>query len=422
MSPGLLTRAACLCAAAWLAGCHTWDRGSCGAAARSVVLETPAALAASWADAAAIVRAEVAQEGPARSGPGLVIRVGAEGPPRLRSSCREEIDRISAILPNLAVDAATGPDSALSLPTPPASATGREALELLWIAAGLSPPTTSPPARFSDADGGVVLVWGERAWSGGLAQPQPTSLPPARAPGPQEAPPSGHLRGPDGWVAWLDESGAPVLLDPRRDAGLVDALEAVPGVRADLAYTRPGPLFDEPVYPADADCLLTPATADGLATAQSSLLDDGLTLVLWDCYRPPAVQQRMWEILPDPRYVAPPTGSGSAHSRGTAVDVTLARVATGRLMDMPTGHDDFGPAAHVGAGPAQGVSPEQASNRGRLAQAMMEAGLRGTPAEWWHYSGPDSDKREPLELPLSDRVPGDAFASSGGSPSGGGEE
>jgi zinc D-Ala-D-Ala dipeptidase len=45
-------------------------------------------------------------------------------------------------------------------------------------------------------------------------------------------------------------------------------------------------------------------------------------LRLFDCYRPQPIQQKMWQIKPDERYVANPA-TGSDRNRGTAVDLTI---------------------------------------------------------------------------------------------------
>ena len=52
----------------------------------------------------------------------------------------------------------------------------------------------------------------------------------------------------------------------------------------------------------------------------------------------------MFELFPDPTYVADPN-NGSAHNRGGAVDLTLVDLSTGKELKMPTGFDDFSNSA-----------------------------------------------------------------------------
>ena len=65
---------------------------------------------------------------------------------------------------------------------------------------------------------------------------------------------------------------------------------------------------------------------------------------VFDCYRPPAAQQRFWEILPDERYVSNPA-KGSRHTKGTAVDLTIVD-KNGAELEMPSVFDDFTERAH----------------------------------------------------------------------------
>lgn len=70
------------------------------------------------------------------------------------------------------------------------------------------------------------------------------------------------------------------------------------------------------------------------------LAERDLALKIWDAYRPVSAQFRLWEVCPDPQYVADPTKDYSGHSRGNTVDVTLVS-ADGSPVPMPTDFDDF---------------------------------------------------------------------------------
>jgi D-alanyl-D-alanine dipeptidase len=109
----------------------------------------------------------------------------------------------------------------------------------------------------------------------------------------------------------------------------------------------------------------------------------GLGLKIWDGYRPRAIQYLMFEIFPDPTYVADP-GSGSIHNRGGAVDLTLVDMATGEELELPTEFDYFGERAWHGYSdlPAHVIA-----NRELLRSLMTEiAGFETYSKEWWHYT------------------------------------
>ncbi len=106
----------------------------------------------------------------------------------------------------------------------------------------------------------------------------------------------------------------------------------------------------------------------------------GLRLKVFDGYRPLSVQKKMWQIVPDSRYVANPK-NGSRHNRGAAVDLTLID-STGKKLDMGTDFDDFTEKAH----PDYPNLPEKVKrNRKILREAMMKFGFLPLKTEWWHF-------------------------------------
>lgn len=163
------------------------------------------------------------------------------------------------------------------------------------------------------------------------------------------------------------------------DAPLVDIGSVAPDVAVQMRYAGNDNFTGSAVYDCDR-CFLLRETAEKLASVQRELKEKGLSLKLWDCYRPLSVQALFWARVPDPRYVADPR-TGSRHNRGTAVDVTLVD-ETGRELDMGTGFDDFTPrAAHAWAG----LPAKVKENRRTLAEAMEQGGFSRIDSEWWHY-------------------------------------
>ena len=169
-----------------------------------------------------------------------------------------------------------------------------------------------------------------------------------------------------------------------RPDDLVDVAAIIDDAVLDLRYATADNFLGEAVYPV-ARCKLRRAVAARLARAARTLRGQDRRLVVWDCYRPTAIQQRMWERKPDPRYVANPR-TGSKHSRGAAVDVALAD-RTGAPIAMPTAFDDFSEAAHSKRALARGAAGAEAR---RLAEAMIDAGFVPLATEWWHFDASDS--------------------------------
>jgi D-alanyl-D-alanine dipeptidase len=210
------------------------------------------------------------------------------------------------------------------------------------------------------------------------------------------------------WIAWGD--GAPpgakipyaTILDtaptvllllgeavPPEMEGLVrlggilcDITHVDPSIQVDMRYARPDNFLKEAIYPVNR-CLLRAEVAERLARVQRRLLAEGFGLRMWDCYRPQSVQQRMWDLLPDPRYVADPS-VGSKHSRAAAVDVTLVDTA-GNPVQMPTKHDDFSARARRDY---MNLPEPALRNRKILEDAMTAEGFIPLPTEWWHFDDP----------------------------------
>ena len=70
------------------------------------------------------------------------------------------------------------------------------------------------------------------------------------------------------------------------------------------------------------------------------LKKNGLYLKVWDGFRPISAQFKLWDVYPDPTYVANPNYGFSSHSRGNTVDLTLVH-EDGTEVVMPTLFDDF---------------------------------------------------------------------------------
>jgi len=181
-------------------------------------------------------------------------------------------------------------------------------------------------------------------------------------------------------------------------AGFVDIRSVVPDAIVDLRYATANNFVGVQLYPADARCLVHESLAPGLATAAAALRAQGSVLVFWDCYRPHAVQVRMFDVVPNPAWVAKPGPYSRSHESGRSVDVTLAE--GGRLVDMGTGFDDFSSRATAYA--TEGVSATAQANRARLRTAMAAGGLTVYSGEWWHFDGPGAGVERPiLDVPVN---------------------
>lgn len=172
---------------------------------------------------------------------------------------------------------------------------------------------------------------------------------------------------------------------------LVDLRSFIPGIQIDLRYASKNNFTKKQIYDLQ-QCLLHEDAACLLKQVQEDLVGQGLGLKVWDAFRPMAAQWKLWEIVPDERYVSDPR-KGGIHTRGVAVDVTLVD-SQGIELPMPTDFDHFGEEAYSDF---RGCLEEMIVNRDLLREAMETHGFLGIPTEWWHFHLPKWADYPPID-------------------------
>jgi D-alanyl-D-alanine dipeptidase len=182
------------------------------------------------------------------------------------------------------------------------------------------------------------------------------------------------------------KASPPVEQGPFRDDDLVEPVLIDPTLKLDVRYATSDNILRTPVYP-EARLFLQRPAAEALVQANQALRAQGYGLVLFDGYRPWYVTKLFWLATPTERrqFVADPD-VGSRHNRGSSIDVTLYRLATGAAVEMPSGYDEFSERAHPDYA---GGSTEARAARDRLRRTMEAAGFSVHASEWWHYDHRD---------------------------------
>lgn len=153
-------------------------------------------------------------------------------------------------------------------------------------------------------------------------------------------------------------------------------------------------------------CYLRKTVAEKLLIA-GSMLPEGFKLVIWDAWRPLAVQQALFDAFKNnikserpglseeeynlltQTYVSTPSvdpKKPSPHNTGGAVDLTL-QDSQGDLLSMGTAFDYFGTMAatrYFEDSPEIWVR-QWRENRRLLYRVMTEAGFTNYREEWWHF-------------------------------------
>lgn len=200
-----------------------------------------------------------------------------------------------------------------------------------------------------------------------------------------------------GWVVWAMAgwagAAAPAACVSEPPEGWVSLSAADSGVRVDARYATSDNFTGAPLpgyYLSDA--WLRADAAAALKSAATALEPHGLTLLVYDAYRPVRATEAMvaWtrrtdqEHLVSGGYIA----ARSGHNHGHTVDLTLVRL-DGTPVDMGGPFDHFGPLSHHDAT----VSEPARVHRTHLRQAMEAAGFRAYSKEWWHYRFPVTETR-----------------------------
>lgn len=161
-----------------------------------------------------------------------------------------------------------------------------------------------------------------------------------------------------------------------------------PSLLVDLRYATTNNFTHQVVYDFTTAIART-GTAEKLAAASAWLRPQGYRLKVWDAYRPVSAQERLFEVYPDPSFVAKPDPNFS-HQKGVTFDLTLCDLA-GNELEMQTAFDDFSANAHRDAP----RTPVQEAHYQLLDQAMTQAGFVGYVNEWWDYRDAEMDAYQP---------------------------
>ncbi len=207
--------------------------------------------------------------------------------------------------------------------------------------------------------------------------------------------------------------------------GFVYLQQVDPSILQEMRYAGEHNFVGRPIRGyKTASCILSTQAAMALSAVQRELKKHSLTLKVYDCYRPVMAvadfaawskdsgqQQMKQEFYPNINkrdvfrlgYVAAQSG----HSRGSAVDLTIAPLPTpssatyikgqrliactavynqrfrDNSIDMGTGYDCLDKQAHT-----YNVKPGSAAyhNRMSLRSIMIKNGFEPYEKEWWHFS------------------------------------
>lgn len=165
------------------------------------------------------------------------------------------------------------------------------------------------------------------------------------------------------------------------DGQLVRILDYIPDAEIDLRYATTNNFTGTVIYD-DPEAYLCYGTVKKLIQVQSELKEFGYRILIWDAYRSPDAQWKLWETYPDPTFVANPNNGITSHSRGNTIDISLV-YEDGSPVEMPSTFDEF---TAIADRDYTDVSETAAANSRLLEEVMYRNGFTGYRGEWWDYS------------------------------------
>lgn len=228
-------------------------------------------------------------------------------------------------------------------------------------------------------------------------------------------------------MAAIGGSAAVALAAPPLPGDFVYLRDVDPTIIQDMRYATANNFVGRVLNGYEAgECIVTRAVGAALKRVQQDLKPRGLSLKMYDCYRPQRAVDDMYAWAQDGRetpeqrrynpkmsktdlfrlgYIARHSG----HSTGKAVDLTLVQLpaaasppfdpkaayadctgpqnlrAPDNSVDMGAGYDCSDEKAHTGS---KAINAQQRKWRDALVSAMSKQGFVNYRLEWWHFSLP----------------------------------
>ena len=179
-------------------------------------------------------------------------------------------------------------------------------------------------------------------------------------------------------------------MDP---SGFVVLADFVPGIVQEIRYHSTYNFIGDRIDGYEEPCAL-------LKSVSNELIVQGYRLKVFDAYRPLCAVKHfvLWGIedqdvrmkpyfYPDldkqELFIKGYISKRSSHCRGSAVDLTLLDMKTGKELDMGSPFDLFSEVSHPDS---RYVTEEQFENRMLLQRAMVRNGFLPLDCEWWHFA------------------------------------
>ena len=172
-------------------------------------------------------------------------------------------------------------------------------------------------------------------------------------------------------------------------------------IKKELRYGTSNNFIGKPIdgYLKDSLIISTPA-AKALKEIQTKLMLSGLSLKIFDAYRPQQAVDHFvrWakvmndtlmkqlyypDVQKSELFTLGFIASKSGHTRGSTIDLSIVDVKTNKELDMGSSYDFFGEKSHPFY---KKITEAQMKNRMLLRIIMIKNGFIPYDNEWWHFT------------------------------------
>ena len=172
-------------------------------------------------------------------------------------------------------------------------------------------------------------------------------------------------------------------------------------IKKELRYGTSNNFIGKPIdgYLKDSLIISTPA-AKALKEIQTKLMLSGLSLKIFDAYRPQqavdhfvrwakvmndTLMKKLYypDVQKSELFTLGFIASKSGHTRGSTVDLSIVDVKTNKEVDMGSSYDFFGEKSHPFY---KKITEAQMKNRMLLRTIMIKNGFIPYDNEWWHFT------------------------------------
>ncbi len=176
-------------------------------------------------------------------------------------------------------------------------------------------------------------------------------------------------------------------------ADFIEVGNSYDGLTCELHLTNTSNPLGMTLFSKKACCAVHKSCFSNLLAAGLDAKSQGYQLKIVDTLRPLYIQQALFAVIPDKKYVSEPGGDDDLHTRGLSIDVLLTD-KNGQELPLPSPYLEATPRAFSDY---RDCTKEEGYNREVLADIMIRNGFKQHPNRWWEFQSTYWDTVPPEE-------------------------